>query len=176
MLCGYSQERRRTAAPAKPLRHETWLPLPSQIHHHIPVASWANLSEERFQRKQGESRAPPPQSDGKSSRLALDVPPLLPASSARSRKGLGDAAEWGSILLLNFSLPGDLLSPTAWAGSLGIYCQDWLICSLGTREVPVVGSLAHILHLLFFLFPAFLMSVVSILVKPSPFLLCKYRE
>lgn len=161
-LSGCSQARRRTAAPAKPLKRETSLPLPSQIHHRIPVASWVNRSEERFQRKQGESGAPPPRSDWEkqpagSWRASL-AHTALPAWSARRRKGLGDAPEWGPALLFYFSLPGDLLSPTAWTGNLGIYCWDWLICSLGTSEVPVVGSLAHTLHL-FFPFPVFLISI-----------------
>lgn len=113
---------------------------------------------------------------GKSSRLALGAPPSLPAWSPRGGKGLGDAPEWGPTLLIYFSFLGDLLSPTAWAGNLGIYCQDWLICSLGPSEVPVVGSLARTLHIFFFPFSVFLISAVSILIKPLPFFLWKYRE
>lgn len=87
MLGGCSQARRRTAAPAKPLRRETSLPLPSQIHHRIPVASWANRSEEHFQRKQGENGAPPPRSDGEKQLAGSWCASLAACVVSEERKG-----------------------------------------------------------------------------------------
>lgn len=87
MFGSCSQAKRRVAAPAKPLRHETSLPLPSQIHHRIPVASWANRLEEHFQRKQGMRGAPPPQSDREKQPAGSWCTSLAACLVTKGRKG-----------------------------------------------------------------------------------------